>query len=199
MVALGAFTLLLSRLLCLLCGFNRAQVRGFKLVHTVTVSRTNRFATSLNANPALNNIYNVLIYKHMKVLISNEALQRHARSIPAHMGYTTNQFSWRDTLSQFTGKWVTVETQHLFEDQFNIVEGNLRIDAKYLDDIDFEEIGDFEAFKSLVTERYAKDWPGNKPNFFAIKQVLHRAGKGVDPVRENEILRGYDNEGKSIK
>lgn len=33
-----------------------------------------------------------------KVKLREDVLQRHARSVPAHMGYTREQFAWRDTL-----------------------------------------------------------------------------------------------------
>ena len=33
-----------------------------------------------------------------KVALRPDVLQRHSRSVPAHGGYTTEQFAWRDTL-----------------------------------------------------------------------------------------------------
>ena len=38
------------------------------------------------------------------VQLRDDVLQRHARSIPAHMGYTTEQFRWRDTLRVLKGE-----------------------------------------------------------------------------------------------
>lgn len=35
-----------------------------------------------------------------KVVISVDGLKKHSRSVPAHMGYTTEQFSWRKALSK---------------------------------------------------------------------------------------------------
>lgn len=44
-----------------------------------------------------------------QVQLKADALGQHARSIPAHMGYTTEQFAWRDTLRKVKGKVGTVE------------------------------------------------------------------------------------------
>jgi hypothetical protein len=123
----------------------------------------------------------------MKLLISTEALRRHARSVPAHAGYTTAEFSWRDKLKEIEGKWVTVETQYLFENQFNIVEGNLRVYANQVDGIDWEEIGSFDNFKRLVTERYAKDWPGQKLHFREVEAILKRQ-TAQPPVQPTNTL-----------
>lgn len=38
-----------------------------------------------------------------KVKLRDDVLQRHARSVPAHMGYTTAQFNYRDTLRSLQG------------------------------------------------------------------------------------------------
>ena len=42
--------------------------------------------------------------KGSKVKLRNDVLQRHARSVPAHMGYTHAQFEWRDTLRKLKGR-----------------------------------------------------------------------------------------------
>jgi hypothetical protein len=39
-----------------------------------------------------------------KVVLRPDVLQRHSRSVPAHMGYTREQFAWRDTLRELLGK-----------------------------------------------------------------------------------------------
>jgi hypothetical protein len=38
-----------------------------------------------------------------KVMLVTDALQIHSKSIPAHMGYTTYQFEFRDTLRKLLG------------------------------------------------------------------------------------------------
>ena len=38
------------------------------------------------------------------VKLKDDALQQHSRSVPAHAGYTPEQFAWRDTLSNLAGK-----------------------------------------------------------------------------------------------
>lgn len=44
-----------------------------------------------------------------KVKLAKDVLGRHAKSVPAHMGYSTDQFSWRDTLRKLEGKIGTIE------------------------------------------------------------------------------------------
>ena len=48
------------------------------------------------------------IKKGSKVKLRTDVLPRHSRSVPAHMGYTTAQFSWRDTLRKLKGRTGTV-------------------------------------------------------------------------------------------
>lgn len=42
------------------------------------------------------------------VLLRADVLKRHARSVPAHAGYTREQFKWRDTLRDLEGERGTV-------------------------------------------------------------------------------------------
>lgn len=44
-----------------------------------------------------------------KVKLKDDVLQRHSRSVPAHAGYTREQFSWRDSLRKLKGKTGTIE------------------------------------------------------------------------------------------
>jgi len=39
-----------------------------------------------------------------KVKLKHDVLGRHSKSIPAHAGYTTDDFKWRDTLDKLNGK-----------------------------------------------------------------------------------------------
>ncbi len=48
------------------------------------------------------------IKKGSKVKLRTDVLQRHSRSVSAHMGYTTAQFQWRDTLRKLKGRTGTV-------------------------------------------------------------------------------------------
>ena len=43
-----------------------------------------------------------------KVKLRADVLQRHSKSVPAHAGYTTAQFQWRDTLNKLKGKTGTI-------------------------------------------------------------------------------------------
>jgi hypothetical protein len=44
-----------------------------------------------------------------KVKLREDILQRHARSVPAHLGYTHQQFQWRDALRKVEGKIGIIE------------------------------------------------------------------------------------------
>lgn len=37
----------------------------------------------------------------MIVQLREDVLQRHSRSVPAHAGFSTQQFAWRDTLRKY--------------------------------------------------------------------------------------------------
>jgi len=39
-----------------------------------------------------------------KVILREDTLQRHARSIPSYMGYSREQFAWRRTLGRLLGR-----------------------------------------------------------------------------------------------
>lgn len=43
-----------------------------------------------------------------KVRLRADVLQRHCRTVPAHAGYTTEQFRWRETLKNLAGKTGTI-------------------------------------------------------------------------------------------
>lgn len=48
-----------------------------------------------------------------RVKLRPDVLQRHARSVPAHAGYTREQFQWRDTLRALEGQ--TGEIERVFD------------------------------------------------------------------------------------
>lgn len=53
-----------------------------------------------------------------KVKLREDVLQRHSRSVPAHMGYTHEQFLWRDTLGKLKGKGGKI--QRMFKDSSHV-------------------------------------------------------------------------------
>ncbi len=55
-----------------------------------------------------------------KVKLAPDALQKHARSVPAHAGYSREQFQWRDTLRALTGKVGTIERIFPDSDHVNV-------------------------------------------------------------------------------
>ena len=74
--------------------------------------------------------------------------------------------AWHETMTKTQGQWIEVETEFLFEDQFNTE--TARVDCAYIDAIDFSpEFANVEDFLAAVQTRYNKDWPGRK-----IRQVL---------------------------
>lgn len=54
-----------------------------------------------------------------RVALRADVLQRHARSVPAHMGYTPQQFAWRDTLRTLNNVVGTVS--RVFDDKYTSV------------------------------------------------------------------------------
>jgi len=45
-----------------------------------------------------------MIRKGSIVKLKSDILQKHSRSVPSHMGYTREQFRWRDTLRKLKGR-----------------------------------------------------------------------------------------------
>lgn len=52
------------------------------------------------------------------VVLREDVLQRHARSVPAHAGYTHEQFHWRDTLRKLEGQ--TGQIERTFENSKHV-------------------------------------------------------------------------------
>lgn len=69
-----------------------------------------------------------------QVILREDVLQRHARSIPAHLGYTTNQFNWRATLRRLAGQVGTVS--YIFD---NSKHTNVQFEGETIG-IDFTEL-----------------------------------------------------------
>ena len=76
-----------------------------------------------------------------KVILRKDVLARHARSVPAHMGYTTAQFDWRDTLDKLEGKVGTVSRISDNSKHVNVNFGNstIGIDNTELEKVDSGE------------------------------------------------------------
>ena len=71
--------------------------------------------------------------------------------------------SWQEKLEKIAGKWVTIDTKFLFDDQFNVVEedGNLRIYCYQIEKLDITpEFTSINELMKAIQERYTKDWPG---------------------------------------
>lgn len=75
------------------------------------------------------------------VRLREDVLVRHARSIPAHMGYTPWQFAWRETLRALKGQ--TGRIERLFDGSKHV---NVQFRTTMIG-IDFTEL---EAVESTV-------------------------------------------------
>ena len=58
-----------------------------------------------------------------KVRLRGDVLQRHSRSVPAHAGYTHEQFVWRDTLRGLSGKTGKIERTFPHSEHINVAFG----------------------------------------------------------------------------
>jgi len=73
-----------------------------------------------------------------KVKLRDDVLQRHARSVPAHMGYTREQFQWRDILRGLKGQVGVIE--RVFDNSKHV---NVEFDG-HLIGIDYTELESLE-------------------------------------------------------
>lgn len=80
----------------------------------------------------------------MKLQLKANAATLFYRSIPPQCGLTEHQQRYGRLLSQLNGAIVTVETEYVFDDQYNIVENNLRVH----DDVVERVIDDERAYTS---------------------------------------------------
>ena len=73
---------------------------------------------------------------------------------------------WCKGMDAVAGQFVPVDTEFLFENQFNTPDGigsknGLRVMAREIDAVDFSpEFEDVDEFMEAVAERYSRDWPG---------------------------------------
>jgi hypothetical protein len=61
------------------------------------------------------------------VKLRKDVLLRHARSVPAHLGFTKEQFRWRDILKELEGKIGVVERTFPNSGHVNVRFGNTLI------------------------------------------------------------------------
>jgi hypothetical protein len=146
----------------------------------------------------------------MKIKIKEDYLQIMARKHPAQAGYSGHERSYRDSVRDIVGKWVEVDTQFLFVDQFNVIHPKgylIHMSHEGVEDIDFGDMT-FEGFQYLVKKRYFKNWSGvfkESPSakekvleFYHIKRILKKQGKfPYDPAIELQKFRKYSLAGKT--
>lgn len=114
------------------------------------------------------------------VKLRDDVLRRHARSVPAHMGYTREQFKWRDTLGKLEGKIGTIERIFPNSKHVNVdFGGNLiGIDATELVKVELKTEGIREIIKECICEIILENAAKGKKEKFA----LTRGGKFLKNV-----------------
>jgi hypothetical protein len=126
----------------------------------------------------------------MNVKIAKDALKRHYRNHVARFGeaagWSRETRRWRNEIIRpHCGEWVPVDTEFVFDDQFNIDIGpkGARIHARLLDGIRFGMFETLERYERAVQDRYALAWPGATVNTNAVRKIVNRM-RPEDPVPE---------------
>lgn len=94
--------------------------------------------------------------------------------------------NWGKGMNAIKGNWIEVETEFLFEDQFNISNPDLRVYAKDIDGIDFSpEFDNLDEYRQAVQKRYNKDWPGSKVTCSVLAHYIKQGFiKDMTPIFE---------------
>ncbi len=69
-----------------------------------------------------------------KVKLREDVLLQHSKSVPDHAGFTTEQFSWRETLDNLAGKVGTID--RVFDSKHR----NVRFEGGELIGIDYTQL-----------------------------------------------------------
>lgn len=129
----------------------------------------------------------------MRVLLAPDALNRdynkHVQKFGAESGWTKSERHYRNLIRDYQGQWLVVETEYVFDDQFNILEPSIRLQASLCDGVDFEheEEGSrsydgLQNYVEHVAAQYARKWPGCVQNCNPIRVLLNR-----DPTRDEDL------------
>lgn len=136
----------------------------------------------------------------MQILVADDALlrhyQQHAKTHGEEAGWSKQAREWRGSLRPYQGERIVVETDHVFENQFNTRIG-LRIEAYLVDGFDFShEAEDSRSYDSLeeferhVAAQYAQKWPGRVPNTNPLRQAATRSDSLPDyPILSEQQRR----------
>ncbi len=83
--------------------------------------------------------------------------------------------AYKVSLTEAMGQWVEVETDHLFEDQFNTK--NARFGGLWIiKDIDFApEFKNKEEYIAAVQKQYNEKWPGIKVNRYFVDYLTKQS------------------------
>ncbi len=86
--------------------------------------------------------------------------QAEKESMAEHVAFLNSPARpWYETMQKSKDQWLDVETDFIFEDQFNTE--TARVMVKHIDGINFSpEFSNLDDYKKAVQKRYDKDWPG---------------------------------------
>ena len=130
-----------------------------------------------------------------KVVLREDVLQRHARSVPAHLGYTREQFAWRDTLRKEEGKVGTVE---------RTFEGSQHISVQFPDGkligINASELkkADEKKESPVTIKQDGKVVATVKDSNEAFTWILNHQGQSVDYALRYGGYSAEDSDGKQV-
>lgn len=95
--------------------------------------------------------------------------------------------AWCEGMEAIAGHFVPVDTEFLFENQFNTPDGTgtvdgMRVMALEIDAVDFSpEFAGVDGFLEAVAKRYARDWPGWKVSEELRNRILQGTIEDVTP------------------
>lgn len=94
-----------------------------------------------------------------KVRLRKDVLVRHARSVPAHRGYTTQQFRWREVIRKYSGKTGTIT--RIFPHSKHV---NVTFPGGHIIGIDYTELAKVKGKNSPIRKKVSasKKPPGRK-------------------------------------
>lgn len=108
-------------------------------------------------------------YIGLRIKLSEDCLQEHARLTDPSGGYSALTGDWRKAVSGMIDDYIDVETRWLFQDQFNL--STVRVYSYMVESLQF--IGcTYDDYKQAVIDRYAVDWPETVPNFTSLDKIL---------------------------
>lgn len=116
----------------------------------------------------------------MKILVSNEALRRHARGLNVNKKEIA---LYREKLAPLEGTWVKVEK--FVKQSFIVKSAGVPVHASLVDDVDFEKLENFENMKAMNGASFTEN------ELYALENLMVRIGKIEHPSlvrREKNVI-----------